>query len=55
MAFDGVPAKIAGFANSERVLIVVAVVPSLQRIEAVPLLNGDSLGRRALDCVNGLR
>src|SRR3982751_4975936 len=56
LAFDRVPAERGVlFADYQRLLIVLAIVPSLQSIEAIPLLNRDALWRRAIECFDRLR
>ena len=56
LTFDRVPAERGVlFADYQRLLIVLANVPSLQSIEAIPLLDRDALWRRAIECFNRFR
>ena len=42
--FDRVPAEGPGLsADRQRLLVVFAIVPGLERLEAIPLLDGDAL------------
>src|SRR5262249_15377529 len=49
MTFDRIPAERRVLpANRQRLLVVLAIIPSLESVETIPLLDGDALGRRAL-------
>ena len=55
-AFDRIPAEGPVLsADGQRLLIVFAIVPSLERVEAIPLLDSDALWWRSLKWDNRFR